>query len=331
MSSTATLVGSVPVLDWDAQRPEWLAARRRGLGASDVAAVLGFSHYTSPWQVWAEKLDVRRPPDQPSAAADLGTALEPWLLEQAPTLIGQPVVRTDAQLYRHPDYPWRMCSPDGQAAAGSVGVQCKTAGLASGYGPPKGWDDGGIPLGYEFQCRWEAHVMGWDAVELVALVANYGLVRRTVVRDLAIEADLVAQVSEWWQRHIVAGVEPPLGAADSAVMAELFPAGVPGEVVELDGTAALDAWFAYRAARDREKAARLDRETAAAALKHLIGPAWGGKVDGHLIATWAEKRGHVDWERLVADLAATAGVTAPDPDLYRKPSTRTLTVKDSPS
>jgi putative phage-type endonuclease len=326
-----TIAAAVPVLGWEAARPEWLAARRKGLGASDVAAVLGFSNYTSPWQVWAEKLDVRRPPDQPSAAADLGTALEPWLIEQATHLIGQPVVRTAAQLYRHPDYPWRMCSPDGRTGAGDIGVQAKTAGLASGFGPPKGWDDGGIPLGYELQCRWECHVMGWDTVELVALVANYGLLRRTVVRDLAIEADLVAQVSQWWDRHIVAGEEPPLGAADNQVMAELFPTAAPGEVVELDDTSAVEAWIAYRDARDRERAAAIDKKTAGAHLKHLIGAAWGGKVDGRLIATWADKQGHVDWPRLVADLAETAGMPAPNPELYRKPSTRTLTVKDDPS
>lgn len=324
---TAVLAGPVPVLGWDARRPEWLAARRLGLGASDVAAVLGFSNYTSPWQVWAEKLDVRRPPDLPSDAADLGTALEPWLLAQAESLIGQPVSRTEAQLYRHPQHAWRMCSPDGTAADGS-GIECKTAGLASGYGPPKGWDDGGIPLGYEFQCRWTAHVMGWERVELVALVANRGLVRRTVVRDLPIEADLVAQVTEWWQRHIVGRVEPPLGAVDNPVMAELFPTATPDEVVELDDTNAVEAWVAYRDAHEREKSAKADKEAAGAALKHLIRNAWGAKVDGKLIATWGTKAGHVDWERLVADLAETAGVAPPNPETYRKPATRCLSVKD---
>lgn len=326
--SAPTIAPPVPLLGWDAQRPEWLAARRHGLGASDVAAILGFSRYTSPWQVWAEKLDVRRPPDQPSTAADLGTALEPWLIEQATDLIGQPVARTDAQLYAHPQHRWRMCSPDGRTVAGNIGVQCKTAGLASGYGAPKGWDDGGIPLGYELQCRWECHVMDWDRVELVALVANYGLVRRTIIRDLTIEADLVAQASDWWQRHIVAGVEPPLGAADDPVMAELFPTAAPGEVVDLDDTSAVEAWMAYRDARDRERAAAADKKAAAAVLKNLIGAAWGAKVDGRLIATWSDKAGHVDWQRLVADLAETAGVPAPNPELYRKPSTRSLTVKD---
>lgn len=317
----------VPVLGWDAPRPQWLAARRRGLGASDVAAILGFSQYTTPWQVWAEKLDVRRPDDQPSAAADLGNELESWLIDQANVLLGVPVTNTAAQLYRHPEHEWRLVSPDGVAVDGDVGVECKTAGLASGYGPPKGWDDGGIPLGYEFQCRWAMHVMGWRKIELIGLVANMGLVRRTVTRDLSVEADLVSQVTDWWTRHIIGRQEPPLGAADSPIMADIYPTS-NGEVVDLDATTAIEAWHAYRDARDREKAARRDKETAGAVLKHLLGPAWGGKVDGHLIATWGEKNGHVDWPRLLADYAEKTGVTPPNPDMYRKAPTRTLSVKD---
>lgn len=323
---TAALFTPVPVLGWEAPRPEWLAARRKGLGASDVAAVLGFSRYATPWQVWAEKLNVRRPDDAPSEAAELGTDLEPWLLERASRLVGQPVCRTGAQLYRHPDYPWRMCSPDGRTVADGTGIQCKTAGLVSGYGPPKGWNDGGTPLGYELQCRWECHVMGWERVELVALVANTGLVRRTIVRDLAVEADLVAQVTEWYERHIVGREEPPLGAPDNDVMAELYPA-TTGESVDLPDSA-IELWFAYRDGRDREKAARQDRETAGAALKQLMGVAQFGRVGDQLICTWGEKAGQVDWARLVADLAETAGVPAPNPELYRKPTTRCLSVKD---
>lgn len=325
MTAPTLTHAGVPVLGWDAHRPEWLAARRRGLGASDVAAVLGFSPWHSPWQVWAEKLDVRRPPDQPSEAADLGNALEPWLLDQATVILGQPVTNTAAQLYRHPEHPWRLCSPDGQAADPAIGVEIKTAGLASGYGPPKGWDDGGIPLGYELQCRWSMHVMGWERVELVALVANMGLIHRTVVRDLAVEADMVAQVGAWWQRHIVDRVEPPLGAADAAVMAEMYPA-CSGEIVDLPADA-IEPWIAYRDARDRENAAKADKEAAGAALKQMLGDAFGGKLANRLICTWGEKAGHVDWPRLLADLAE-AGVAVPNPETYRKPPSRTLSVKD---
>lgn len=324
--SAPTIAGPRPVIGWQAQRPEWLAARRHGLGASDVAAVLGFSHYTTPWQVWAEKTDTRRPEDLPSAAAELGIALEPWLLEQAAVLLGQPVVRTDHQLYAHPQHAWRLCSPDGTTLTGPL-VQCKTGGLASGWGTPRGWEDDGTPLGYELQTRWEMHVMDRPRVEIIALIAGLGLIRRTIVRDLSIESDLVAQVSDWYERHIIGGVEPPLGGTDNEALAALYPRS-DGTVVDLDGTNALELWSAYRDAHGREKAAKSDKEAAGAGLKALMRDHQYGRLDGHLLCTWGEKQGAVDWPRLVADLAETAGVPVPSPDNYRKPATRSLSVKD---
>jgi putative phage-type endonuclease len=327
--SAPTLVDldAVPVLGWEARRPRWLAARRTGLGASDIAAILGFSQYRTPWQVWAEKTDTHRPDDQPSAAADLGNALEPWLLEQACELLDRPVTRTPHQLYAHPEHVWRLASPDGWVAADGRLVETKTAGLASGFGPPIGWTDDRFPLGYELQCRWQMHVTGAPAVELVALVANLGVVRHTVVRDIGIENDLVTQVERWWSRHVVAQVEPPLDAPDNEVLAAMYPQPTRAQV-DLDLTDACDHIFAYLDARRREGTARREKETAGAALKRLLGEHSEGRIGGQTAVTWNAKKGEVEWPRLVADLAERAGVEQPDPDTYRKPDSRSLSVKE---
>src|SRR5690606_20156962 len=125
--------------------------------------------------------------DENSDAAQLGTDLEPWLREQASTIVGAYAYEPEWRTYCHSeDFTERMCSPDGVFDDGRL-LECKTAGLASGFGTPRGWDAGSIPLGYEFQCRWSMHVMDSPAVELVALVAGMGLVHRTVTRDMAIE------------------------------------------------------------------------------------------------------------------------------------------------
>ena len=114
-------------------------------------------------------------------------------------------------------------------------IELKTAGLASGYGIPHGWDDDGLPLGYEIQARWQMHVMDAATVEVVGLVAGLGVVHRTVHRDLDIELDLVAQVEAWWQRFVLGGEEPPFEVADKDTVAYLFPTP-DGESVDLDHT-----------------------------------------------------------------------------------------------
>lgn len=43
--------------------PEWLAFRRKGIGASDAAAVLGLSNWKTNQELWEEKVGLRQPKD----------------------------------------------------------------------------------------------------------------------------------------------------------------------------------------------------------------------------------------------------------------------------
>lgn len=325
-ASVVETATAVPVVEWSDPDEVWAFRRRQGITGSNITAVLGFSGYDTQWEVWADKTGTHPLDDRPSAPAQLGTDLEPWLLAQAPALIGCDVTRAPARTYAHPAHRWRMYSPDGLVSDGRL-FEAKTAGLASGFGTPSGWADGAVPLGYEFQVRWGLHVHDAPAAEVVALVAGMGLIRRTVTRDLTVEADLVEQVTDWWQRHVIDGVEPPLGPGDNATILRRYPTST-GRVIDLAGTDAVELWHAYRDARDRETTARADKETAGAGIKALLGDAQTGVVDDRVLATWGTKRGPVDFERMARDLADLAGVALPDPDSYRKPSSRSLSVKD---
>ncbi|TGY23723.1 endonuclease, partial [Enterococcus hirae] len=39
----------------DMSHQEWFEDRKRGIGGSDVATVLGLNKYKSPYQLWLEK------------------------------------------------------------------------------------------------------------------------------------------------------------------------------------------------------------------------------------------------------------------------------------
>ncbi len=315
----------VPVTGWDASDDEWHAARAKGIGASSAATVLGFIKWRTPWQVWAEKTGARRPPDLPSDAAELGNDLEPWLLSQAAKLLGEPVTRTEHRMYAHPQHLWRLASPDGRA--GRKLVELKTAGLASGWGTPHGWDDGGVPLGYEIQARWQMHVMDVDVVEFVALVAGLGVIRRTVTRDLGVEEDLVTQVSDWRQRYVLGGEEPPFEVADKDTVAYLYPT-VERESVDLDLTDAPSLLARRVGAAARKKAAADEVTLIDTQLKALIGDHDVARIGDRDAYSWSAKKGAIDWPRFYAD-AVDAGAALPNPETYRKPPTRSLNVKES--
>jgi putative phage-type endonuclease len=316
----------VPVLGWDAPRNLWLGFRRAGIGASDVAALLGLiPQWCTPWQLWAVKRGIM-PEDELGEAAELGQLLEPWIIEQAPRLLGMDVQRTPHMLYRSELYPWRQVSPDAIAEDGSL-VEAKTAKLAS-YGDPEGWEEGGVPLAYELQGRWQMHVMNRPRVHFVALVAGLGLLVRTIERHLPTEFSLIEQVIEWRERHIIGGIEPEVDAYDVTALAARYNTPKPESVLILTGSALADA-IAYRDAVARESQAARDKKGPKARLQALLGNHEQGVFagDGYPTVKWPAKRAEIDWEKMARDLAQQAGIELPDPEQWRKPSIRSFTVK----
>jgi len=167
--------------------------------------------------------------------------------------------------------------------------------------------------------------MDVNVVEIVALVAGLGVIRRTVTRDYEIEQDLVTQVEEWWTRFVLGGEEPPFEVADKDTVAFLYPQPIR-ESVDLDNTDAPELLARRLGAVARRAAAKTEQDLIDVRLKALLGDAELGRIGGRVAVSWSSKKGVVDWQRFLA--AAVPGEPLPDPELYRKPPTRSLNVKD---
>lgn len=317
-----------PIIGWG-DDTAWLAARRTGITASEVAAILGYSNYQTPWGVWMEKTGGHT--SNPSShAIDIGVALEPWLIAQAAHNLGCPVRRTTHRLYANTTHPWMLASPDAEAHPEDgepYGVEAKTAGIAGGFGPPTGWADGGTPLTYQFQAHWQMAVMGWRKVVIVALVANMGLLFREILRDPTVEAMLAAQVGDWHRTHMVGGVEPNLTARDNSIIDDMYTP--TGGTVILDGHPTAAAIMAeYAAAQLAEKAAKKRVDTAAAELKHILGDNTVGTIDDKPVITWKPTVGRIGWKAVASTLAADAGLDLNMvAEAHRGDPTRILKVK----
>src|SRR5262245_52949583 len=64
----------------DIDRAAWLEARRKGIGASEIAAVLGISPWESPFSLYWRK--VNGWDYEPSSEMEWGTRLEPVIAEK---------------------------------------------------------------------------------------------------------------------------------------------------------------------------------------------------------------------------------------------------------
>lgn len=103
---------------------KWRDERSTGIGATDVAAILGVHRWKSPLEVWAEKTGrIERSIEPPSERAHWGQVLEPVVVREYTAaregymitnglVVVQGTSPGAALLARSEREPWMLCSPD---------------------------------------------------------------------------------------------------------------------------------------------------------------------------------------------------------------------------
>lgn len=199
----------------DTPRDEWLALRRSGVGASDIAAILGLSPYSTPWQTWLDKTG-QLPDRPPTDAMDWGNRLEPlvlaWFAEQNVCKVS----RTPG-LCRSNDRPWQLATPDALAEDddGPACVQAKTTRYGDGF------EGDSIPIGVVLQTHQEMDVLGVDRAYVPVLIGGNEPRWYVVDRDPAITEQIRPAGAQFWQQ-VQDRVEPTAVAADLSVLSSYY-------------------------------------------------------------------------------------------------------------
>lgn len=195
-------------------RAEWHEWRAKGIGASDIAGLLGLSSYSSPYSLWLDKTGQLPPRPEDTARQRIGKRMEALLAAEFHDHYPYLWAVGEQTLCEHPDHPWMRCTVDGFAvqSAGAhdiseavATVQYKTDGRHS-------WPDG-IPVAIRAQCIWEMAVTGLRHCFLVVMFAGFRVEVFEIPWDESAESDwLVMRVAaeEFWHDHVLAGVAPPI-------------------------------------------------------------------------------------------------------------------------
>ena len=91
---------------------EWLCWRKKGIGGSDVSAILGINKWTSAIELWLDKTNQKNDPVEVNEAMQWGTILEPVIRDHFATVTGKTVMEVKAML-QHPDHPFMLADVDG--------------------------------------------------------------------------------------------------------------------------------------------------------------------------------------------------------------------------
>jgi len=203
-------------------RDAWLKARKKYIGGSDVACILGYNPWKTNRQLYQEKKGLVMPDDlSDNPLVAYGTNAEPLIRELF--ALDHPELKVEyipENSWRNSKYPFAAASLDGFLTDenGRKGIlEIKTATITSGQQAAK-WKDR-VPDNYYCQVLYYLGVTEWQFVDLRAnlkyqfpneplriITNDYHIERSEVEEDIATIMEKAAEFAESLEKN----QEPPV-------------------------------------------------------------------------------------------------------------------------
>ncbi|WAU72412.1 YqaJ viral recombinase family nuclease [Acinetobacter sp. TR11] len=226
-------------------RDQFLAGRKKGIGGSDVAAILGFSPYKSPYQLWLDKTGRSERKESQNESAHFGNLLEDVVAKEFSRRSGMKVQRVTQQLFLE-EHPWALGNIDraviNPEISGNVRfkdgalttdqlLECKTASeyMSKLFGE-EGSDQ--VPDYYLTQCLWYLMITGCQVIHLAVLIGGNKFRMYRIERDDDLIESIFKQVKAFWFNHVIADVPPDPTCFDDVL--HRWSKHVVGKQVEAD-------------------------------------------------------------------------------------------------
>ena len=171
---------------------EWKAARRRGIGGSDAAAIAGLNRFKSPLAVYLEKIG-ELDKDVDSESAYWGKILEEVVAREFERRTGKRVHKVNAILV-HPKCDFMIANIDRKVVGENAILECKTT---SAYNA-KEWQSDEIPQEYIIQVQHYMAVTGTAYAYVAALIGGNRFVWKKIERDDELIDNLIKIELEFW-------------------------------------------------------------------------------------------------------------------------------------
>ena len=188
---------------------EWLELRRRFIGGSDAATVVGLNPYSSRVALYLDKKGMSAPKEE-SEAMRLGTDLEDYVAKRFSEKTGKKI-RRDRHMYLHPAYPFIGADVDRRVVGEDAILECKTT-----RGGRWDFEAGEVPPHWYCQCLHYMNVTGAKKCYLAILHLGKGFYVFEINRDEAqMKALLDAEIS-FWRDFVEKDVLPDPDGSESA-------------------------------------------------------------------------------------------------------------------
>lgn len=279
----------------NATREEWLAIRRKGIGGSDMAAVLGVSKYGNALTVWEDKRGEREPVEE-NEFMYWGNVLEEVVAQEFAKRTGWKV-RNNNYTLQSIEYPYLLANIDRDIVGVDAGLECKTA---SAYKEAE-WEGDKVPDSYYVQCQHYMAVTGKASWWIACLVGGNRFFYKEIPRDEKLIKTIIEEGKAFWQM-VLDGMKPAVDGSEesSNALKRWYPAA-NDTTIEL-GESARYYVDAYRKAKEEEAAANARKKEAQNILCAMLGENQSGTI-GEYTVNWKNRKGpeKFDKDRLKKD------------------------------
>lgn len=262
-----------------------IANRKKGVGASEAAIVLGLNADISPYQLWMIKTGKMTAED----ISDLpqvhwGNVHEEAIAQHYAETTGCNVRRMNNTIF-HKKYPFMLCHLDRKVEGSPKHLECKFSMYARDDWGQSGSDI--VPMSYIVQVQYQLAVTGYQEADLAVLISGWDFRVYHFKRDEEIIAKLEEEVSAFW-KCVETDTPPALRDRVDAALAYPFNKGDLKEA-EPDVISTIEK---FRIVRAQAKELELERERLSDSLTLFIKDAEGIRTDKEVLATWkANARG----------------------------------------
>lgn len=215
-------------------RDEWMQARNKGIGASEVGTILGLSPFETPYQLWMRKKGMT-PPKAENEAMLMGHLLEDAVAQRFAIATGVHIIKSSVEDFSviDEDKPYMRVSPDrtywGQGVkrneANKGLLECKTTTMEV--------SDDDIPMHWFCQLQYQLGVCGYSHGALAWInlgKRQFGMMPMDFDKDFF--GYLSDKVTEFWKRYIIGDEVPEAYSVEDVVLQ--YPRHTEGKTITAD-------------------------------------------------------------------------------------------------
>ena len=263
--------------DW---REKWLIVRKKSIGASDSAAILGLNSYSSPLSVYLDKKNLIPEDDEENIAAELGLELEnfmrrkfiKWMVKNEDLDI---TVKEVPYILQHNNIDFFTTTLDG-IFKHPVKDKCILEIKTTTEFNREQWKDDEVPDKFYIQVQHQLMVTGWHWVYLIYLIGNRSIGVKIIERNEEVIKKMAKIDKDFWINFVEKNIPPaPIGLdSDNKALKILYPNETPKVGIELTGKEEAEIILMMGIVdkqKEIEKIAKKENERAKQIIKAKIG------------------------------------------------------------